>query len=359
MRFAAQQFRPANLIGLKYILTCYMKKYILALDQGTTSSRAIVFGHDGSIVSVAQKEFKQIFPQPGWVEHDPEEIWRSVVAASLQITKTHKISAVGLSIQRESVLFWDRTTGKALTNVITWQDRRASELTEKSAKNAARVKEITGLELDPMFSALKAQWLLENQKFAGDICIGTIDSWIAFKLGTGHIIEAGSASRTQLLDIKTGQWSQELLDLFKVDIKTLPKVCSSDEKHLCTNMQELGLTNDVPLSGIMGDSHAALFAHKGWISGNFKATFGTGTSLMGLTETNPQTIAWSLGSELTRAAEANILSTGSTLVWLAQLLDATPDELAKLAPASTPALTVSLLVLKYSTALVASSGAFS
>ena len=307
----------------------------LAIDQGSGSTKALAINLKGEVLAQAEVKIETTFPQPGWVEQDPEEIWRSVVAASLQITKAHKISAVGLSLQRESVLFWDRTTGKALTNVITWQDRRASELAEKSAKNAARVKEITGLELDPMFSALKAQWLLENQNFTGDICIGTIDSWIAFKLGAGHIIESGSASRTQLLDLKTGQWSQELLDIFKVDIKTLPKVCSSDEKHLCTNMQELDLTNDVPLSGIMGDSHAALFAHKGWISGNFKATFGTGTSLMGLTETNPQTIAWALGSEITRAAEANILSTGSTLVWLAQLLDTTPDELAKLAPEST------------------------
>lgn len=308
---------------------------ILAIDQGSGSTKALAINLNGEVLAQAEEKINTFFPQPGWVEQDPEEIWRSVVAASLQISKAHKISAVGLSIQRESVLFWDRITGKALTKVITWQDRRAADLAEKSAKNAARVKEITGLELDPMFSALKAQWLLENENFTGDICIGTIDSWIAFKLGAGHIIEAGSASRTQLLDIQTGQWSQELLDIFKIDVATLPRVCSSDEKHLCTNMQEIGLTNEVPLSGIMGDSHAALFAHKGWISGNFKATFGTGTSLMGLTKTNPQTIAWSLKGAITRAAEANILSTGSTLVWLAQLLDTTPDELAKLAPQST------------------------
>lgn len=307
---------------------------ILAIDQGSGSTKALAINLKGKVLAQAEVKIKTTFPQPGWVEQDPEEIWRSVVAASLQITNAHKISAVGLSIQRESVLFWDRTTGKALTNVITWQDRRASALVEKSAKNAARVKKISGLELDPMFSALKAQWLIENQKFTEDICIGTIDSWIAFKLGAGHIIETGSASRTQLLDIKTGQWSQELLDLFKVDIKNLPRVCSSDEKHICTNMRELGLSDDIPLSGIMGDSHAALFAHKGWISGNFKATFGTGTSLMGLTNNNPQTIAWSLKGNITRAAEANILSTGSTLVWLAQLLETTPDELAQLAPQS-------------------------
>ena len=187
-----------------------------------------------------------------------------------------------------------------------------------------------------MFSALKAQWLFQNNDYqSADICIGTIDSWIAFKLGAGHIVEAGSASRTQLLDFKTGKWSPELLSIFAIDKSQLPRVCASNEKHTCTNMQALGLTNEVPLSGIMGDSHAALFAHQGWKSGNFKATFGTGTSLMGLTETKAQTIAWQINGQITQAAEANILSTGSTLVWLAELLGTTPDELAMLAPKST------------------------
>jgi glycerol kinase len=308
---------------------------ILAIDQGSGSTKALAIDVTGKVLAQSEVKIKTTFPQAGWVEQDPEEIWSSVVSASKEITKTHKISAVGLSIQRESVLFWDRNTGKALSNVITWQDRRASDLTEKQLKNAAQVKAISGLELDPMFSALKAQWLLENNNFASaDICIGTIDSWIAFKLGAGHIVEAGSASRTQLLDIKSGQWSQELLAIFGIDKSQLPRVCASDDKHLCTNMQELGLTNDVPLSGIMGDSHAALFAHQGWNSGNFKATFGTGTSIMGLTESKPQTIAWQVSGKITRAAEANILSTGSTLLWLAELLGTTPEELAELAPES-------------------------
>jgi len=309
---------------------------ILAIDQGSGSTKVLAINLNGEVLAQSEVKIATSFPQPGWVEQDPEEIWQSVVTASKEITKSHRISAVGLSIQRESVLFWDRTSGNALSNVITWQDRRASELAEKQAKNAAKVKAISGLELDPMFSALKAQWLLENNNFdKSDICIGTIDSWIAFKLGAGHIIEVGSASRTQLLDIQSGKWSPELLSIFGITADQLPRVCASDEKHICTNMQALGLTNEVPLSGIMGDSHAALFAHKGWKAGVFKATFGTGTSLMGLTETNPQTIAWSIDNKFTRAAEANILSTGSTLVWLAELLGTTPDELAKLAPEST------------------------
>jgi len=308
---------------------------ILAIDQGSGSTKALAINLKGEVLAQSEVKIATSFPQPGWVEQDPEEIWQSVVTASNEITKSHKISALGLSIQRESVLFWDRTTGKALSKVITWQDRRASELVEKQLKNAAKVKAISGLELDPMFSALKAQWLIENNNFnMGDISIGTIDSWIAFKLGAGHIVEAGSASRTQLLDIQSGNWSTELLSIFGITADQLPRVCASDEKHICTNMQALGLTNEVPLSGIMGDSHAALFAHKGWKAGVFKATFGTGTSLMGLTETSPQTIAWSIDNKITRAAEANILSTGSTLVWLAELLGTTPDELAKLAPES-------------------------
>ena len=309
---------------------------ILAIDQGSGSTKALAINLNGEVLAQSEIKIATSFPQPGWVEQDPEEIWQSVVTASKEITKSHKISAVGLSIQRESVLIWDRTTGKALSKIITWQDRRASDLAEKHVKSADKVKAISGLELDPMFSALKAKWLLENNNLnKSEICIGTIDSWIAFKLGAGHIVEVGSASRTQLLDIQSGKWSPELLSIFEIEADQLPRVCASDEKHNCTNMQALGLTNDVPLSGIMGDSHAALFAHKGWKAGVFKATFGTGTSLMGLTETNPQTIAWSIDNQITRAVEANILSTGSTLVWLAELLNTTPDELAKLALEST------------------------
>ena len=308
---------------------------ILAIDQGSGSTKALAIDIKGHVLGQSEVKITTTFPQAGWVEQDPEEIWQSVISASKKISSIHKIAAVGLSIQRESVLFWDRNTGKALTNVITWQDRRASNLAEKQAENSEKVRSISGLELDPMFSALKAQWLFENNDFTStDICIGTIDSWIAFKLGAGHIVEVGSASRTQLLDIKSGHWSPELLSIFNIDKSQLPRVCASDEKHICTNMQELGLTNDVPLSGIMGDSHAALFAHQGWKAGNFKATFGTGTSLMGLTDSKPQTIAWQVNSEITRAAEANILSTGSTLVWLAELLGTTPEELANLAPES-------------------------
>ena len=308
---------------------------ILAIDQGSGSTKALAIDIKGNVLAQAEVKIATTFPQTGWVEQDPEEIWQSVITASNEITELHRISAVGLSIQRESVLLWDRNTGKALTNVITWQDRRASDLAEKQGKNATQVKVVSGLELDPMFSALKAQWLFENNTFeSADICIGTIDSWIAFKLGAGHIVEVGSASRTQLLDIQSGQWSPDLLSIFKIDQSQLPRVCASDEKHICTNMQSLGLTNEVPLSGIIGDSHAALFAHQGWKAGNFKATFGTGTSLMGLTKSKPQTIGWQVNNEITRAAEANILSTGSTLVWLAELLNTTPDELAKLAPES-------------------------
>jgi len=309
---------------------------ILAIDQGSGSTKTLAIDLKGQVLDQFEEKISTTFPKPGWVEQDPEEIWQSTINTANKITKKYKIAAVGLSVQRESILIWDRKTGKALTPVITWQDRRATELAELHSANALRVKAISGLQLDPMFSALKLQWLLENYKFVGtDVCIGTIDSWIAFNLGAGHIIEVGSASRTQLLDIKSGNWSEELLNIFKIQRSSLPKVCASDEKHLCTNMQVLGLDNQVPLSGIMGDSHAALFAHQGWKLGNFKATLGTGTSLMGATEHNAQTIAWSVAGKITRAVEANILSTGSSLLWLAELFKMAPDELAKLAEEST------------------------
>ena len=171
---------------------------ILAIDQGSGSTKALAINLNGEVLAQFDVKIATTFPQPGWVEQDPEEIWQSVVSASKEITKAHKIAAVGLSIQRESVLLWDRKTGKALSKIITWQDRRASDIAAKQAKNAAQVKAISSLELDPMFSALKAQWLFENNDYKGaDLCIGTIDSWIAFKLGAGHIVEAGSASRTQ------------------------------------------------------------------------------------------------------------------------------------------------------------------
>jgi len=154
---------------------------ILAIDQGSGSTKALAINLKGEVLAQSEVKIATSFPQPGWVEQDPEEIWQSVVTSSKEISKSHRISAVGLSVQRESVLFWDRTTGKALSKVITWQDRRASELAEKQLKNAAKVKAISGLELDPMFSALKAQWLLENSNLnKSDISIGTIDSWIAF-----------------------------------------------------------------------------------------------------------------------------------------------------------------------------------
>ena len=309
---------------------------ILAIDQGSGSTKTLAIDLKGQVLDQFEEKISTTFPKPGWVEQDPQEIWQSTINASKKITKQYKIAAVGLSVQRESILIWDRKTGEALTPVITWQDRRASELAELQSPNSLRVKEISGLQLDPMFSALKIQWLLENYNFGGaDVCIGTIDSWIAFNLGAGHIIEVGSASRTQLLDIENGNWSEELLNIFKIQRSTLPKICGSDEKHMCTNMRALGLDNQVPLSGIMGDSHAALFAHQGWRLGNFKATLGTGTSIMGATEHNAQTIAWSVSGKITRAAEANILSTGSTLLWLAELFDTAPDELAKLAEEST------------------------
>ena len=310
---------------------------ILAIDQGSGSTKALAINLRGQIIDQSEVKISTSFPKAGWVEQDPEEIWSAVVASAREITSKHKISAVGLSVQRESVLFWDSKTGAALTPVVTWQDRRASDLAQRHEGEASVVKKISGLNLDPMFSALKAEWLLQNSNIGDlpNLAMGTIDSWIAFKLGAGHVIEVGSASRTQLLDLQSGDWSPELLKIFNLSPAILPAVFPSDAVHLCTEMSQLGVPAEIPLSGIMGDSHAALFAHQGWRGNNFKATFGTGTSLMGLTREKPETIAWSLDGKITHAVEANILSTGSTLVWVAKLLSTTPEALASLAENST------------------------
>ena len=310
---------------------------ILAIDQGSGSTKALAINLRGQIIDQSEIKIATSFPKAGWVEQNPEEIWSSVVSSAREITSRHKISAVGLSVQRESVLFWDSKTGAALTPVVTWQDRRASDLAQRHEGEASVVKKISGLNLDPMFSALKAEWLMQNSNISDlpNLAMGTIDSWIAFKLGAGHVIEVGSASRTQLLDLQSGDWSPELLKIFNINPAILPTVFPSDAVHLCTDMSQLGVPAEIPLSGIMGDSHAALFAHQGWRGNNFKATFGTGTSLMGLTREKPETIAWSLDGKITHAVEANILSTGSTLVWVAKLLSTTPEALASLAENST------------------------
>ena len=318
---------------------------ILAVDQGSGSTKAIVVDAAGNVRARSKAEITTAHPQAGWVEQDAEEIWASVLRAIRDITSTepsHNISAVGLSTQRESLVVWERASGQPVSPVLTWQDRRTAPLIDSLNAHQAIVTEITGLPLSPMFSAAKAAWVLDEvdpdrqRSRAGELCIGTVDSWLLWKLGAGHVIEIGNASRTQLLNIATGTWSEELLEIFNIPVPCLPIVVGSDHVHAAPSLMSLGI--DAPVTGVMGDSHAAFFAHGGWIPGRIKVTYGTGSSIMARSPegiTHPElihsgvtrTIAWSMDGEIVTALEGNILSTGATLVWLAELFSTTVEDL--------------------------------
>jgi len=313
---------------------------ILAIDQGTGSSKAIVVDARGAVVAHGSASIGQVSVHPGWVEQDPHELIASVRAAVHQAMAevTAAVVAVGISNQRESLLAWNRATGEPVTPVVSWQDRRTVDLASELNGHAERVRQISGLPLDPMFSALKAAWIVrahpELAVQPDEYCLGTVDSWLRFCLTGTMGIECGNASRTSLLDLSTGDWSDELLGIFGIPRALLPPVTDS--------VGDLGVIRDlhpavdsVPLSGILGDSHAALFAHAGWRAGVAKATYGTGSSVMTCAEDSTpgggmcRTIAWRLpGARATVALEANILSVGSTLTWLADVLGSTAGALA-------------------------------
>jgi glycerol kinase len=311
---------------------------ILAIDQGSGSTKALLIGHSGEVLATGSAIVNTSFPKPGWVQQNPEQIWDSVcravsgvVASSQEIT----IEAIAFSTQRESLVVWNRKTGKALSPILTWQDRSSSILLPNYQDDAEQIRSISGLPLDPMFSALKAiRVLSELNSQPEDICIGTVDSWILWKLGAGHVIEVGNASRTQLLDVSTGNWSQELLNIFDLDSRLLPRVISSDSIYKIPDGVLPGINSGTPVAGVLGDSHAALFAHAGWIPGRVKATYGTGSSVMAIADAGGsseglcRTIAWSLEGNLIHGIEGNILSSGSTLVWLAQILGESVEDLA-------------------------------
>src|SRR5687768_930124 len=242
-------------------------KYILALDQGTTSSRAIVFDHAGSIVSVAQKEFRQIFPKPGWVEHDPSDIWSSQAGVAAEALtkaalKSSDLAAIGITNQRETTVVWDRATGQPICNAIVWQDRRTADRCRalKSAGHEKIFRERTGLVLDPYFSGTKLAWILDNVSGAraraekGELAFGTIDSWLVWKLtgGTVHTTDPSNASRTLLFNIQTGAWDDELLKILEVPRSLLPQVKSSSEVY----GEGKGEFAGVPIAGIAGDQQA-------------------------------------------------------------------------------------------------------
>ncbi len=320
---------------------------VLGIDQGTSSTKCLLVDVSGTVVAQGQAALSESHPQPGWVEQDAEAIWASVQAAVTDCVppaRAASVVAVGLSTQRESVVVWDRTTGQALSPLLSWQDRRTAPLMAEIGSPAARdrVRALSGLPLDPMFSALKARWILDGidpgrtRARAGDLCIGTVDSWIMSRFGGSPRIEAGNASRTQLLDVERAAWSDELLDLFGIPAAALPAVVASDGPF--PTVRGLAPVPDgVPLRAVMADSHAALFGHGAKSPGEVKATQGTGSSVMGLVAAGEQldpgvckTIAWSAGG-LVHAAEGNIRAAGATLRWVAGLLDMTVHELMVLA----------------------------
>ena len=292
-------------------------KYVLALDQGTTSSRAIVFDERGRPRAAAQKEFRQIFPRPGWVEHDPEEIFRSQLACARSALRKAKLApsrlaAIGITNQRETVVVWDRRTGKPAHRAIVWQDRRTAERCEelKKAGLAETIRAKTGLVIDPYFSATKLEWLLDNvsglraRAERGELVFGTIDTWLTWRLSAGalHVTDPSNASRTMLYDIHRGEWDDGLLGIFRVPRAMLPEVLPSSHIYGTTAKSMLGA--EVPIAGIAGDQQAALFGQACHEAGMAKNTYGTGCFL--LLNTGSEAIASKSGLVTTCAAQANI-----------------------------------------------------
>jgi glycerol kinase len=310
-------------------------KYILALDQGTTSSRAIIFDHAGQVVATAQREFRQLFPQPGWVEHDPQEIWATQLDAAQRALEqaglnANDIAGIGITNQRETTVVWERATGKPITNAIVWQDRRTAAACDrlKARGRANLIRRKTGLVVDAYFSATKLEWILRNvpgakaRARAGELAFGTIDSWLAWHLTAGrcHVTDASNASRTMLFNIHTGDWDEELLRLFKVPRALLPTVRASSEVYGETHL----LGGAIPIAGMAGDQQAALFGQVCTRPGLAKNTYGTGCFLLLHTGGKPvlsrnkllTTVAWRIGSRAEYALEGSVFIAGAVVQWL-------------------------------------------
>jgi len=313
------------------------KRFILALDAGTTSVRAILFDHSGQIAAVAQREIRQIYPQPGWVEHDPEEIWSSQVAVAMEALGSvgaapGDIAAIGITNQRETSIVWDRETGEPVHNAIVWQDRRTAGMCDQLRRDGAlkMIQKRTGLLLDSYFSATKVTWILDNVAGArkkaeqGKLAFGTVDSWLVWKLTSRskHITDASNASRTLLFNIHKGEWDAELLKLFRISASMLPEVRSSSEVYGHVNAT-LGL-QDIPIGGIAGDQQAALFGQMCIKPGGTKSTYGTGCFLLQNTGAKAvdsknrllTTIAWKIGQKTDYAQEGSVFIGGAVVQWL-------------------------------------------
>ncbi len=312
-------------------------KYIMSLDQGTTSSRAILFDKAGSIKTVAQKEFRQIYPKAGWVEHDPEDIWSSQFSVMAEVMakadiRTEDVAAIGITNQRETTIVWDRHTGRPVYNAIVWQDRRTAEYCDelKAAGMAPMIQQKTGLVTDAYFSGTKLKWILDNvdgvRKKAenGDVCFGTVDSWLVWKLTGGkiHITDHSNAARTLLFNIHTCEWDEELLKLFTIPAAMLPEVKASSKTYGVTDA--VVKHANIPICGIAGDQQAALFGQMCTQPGMVKNTYGTGCFMLmntgekAVTSKNNllTTIAWKLDNKVEYALEGSIFIAGAVVQWL-------------------------------------------
>jgi glycerol kinase len=312
-------------------------RYILALDQGTTSSRAIVFNSAGEAIAVAQSEFPQRFPQPGWVEHDPHEIWSSqsgVAAEALALCdiRPSDLAGIGITNQRETTVVWNRRTGEPVYNAIVWQDRRTAGICDRLRADGLEdsIRSKTGLVIDPYFSGTKIRWILDNVPGArslaerGDLAFGTVDSWLVWKLTNGarHVTDVTNASRTMLFNIHKGEWDEELLNVLQIPGEMLPDVLSSSEVFGTVASQLFA--EGVPIAGIAGDQHAALFGQSCFEPGMAKNTYGTGCFLLMNTGEKAwksenqlvSTVAWKVGDRTEYALEGSVFVAGAAIQWL-------------------------------------------
>ena len=324
-------------------------KYIMALDAGTTSNRAILFDHSGRIVSVAQREFTQIYPQPGWVEHDANEIWSTMLGVAVESMAkagigADEIAGIGITNQRETTIVWDKETGEPVYNAIVWQCRRTAEYSDtlKAAGHEEVIRQKTGLVIDAYFSATKLRWILENVEGAkeraekGELLFGTVDTWLIWKLTRGrvHVTDYSNASRTMMFNINELKWDEDILRELGVPASMLPEV--KDSSCIYGNASKHILGREIPIAGIAGDQQAALFGQLCWDKGNAKNTYGTGCFLLMNTGNEPvysknglvTTIAWGIDGKVQYALEGSVFIAGASIQWLRdemRLIDSAED----------------------------------
>ena len=326
-----------------------MKRYIMALDSGTTSNRCILFDREGNMCSVAQKEFTQYFPQPGWVEHDANEIWQSQLSVAREAMRKlgatyNEIAAIGITNQRETTVVWDRATGQPICHAIVWQCRRTAEYTDELKDRGLTdcFRQKTGLVIDPYFSATKLRWILENVEGAreraehGDLLFGTIDTWLMYKLSKGriHVTDYSNASRTMLFNINTLTWDEDILKELDIPASMLPQVKPSSCIYGESDPEFFG--GSIPIAGAAGDQQAALFGQTCFDEGEAKNTYGTGCFMLMNTGEKPvfsengllTTIAWGLDGKVNYALEGSVYVAGAAIQWLRdelKLIDGSPD----------------------------------